>query len=394
MAGRSREDHLLHDGLGVLGVLLQIVAQRRGQGLVDGGRNLVVAQFGLGLSLELRLLHLHRYDSRKTLAEVVAVDVELQLGEHARILGVLLERTGQRTAEARQVRTALDGVDVIYIGVYVLRERIVVLHGHLHRDAVLLGVEVDDLLDDRRAARGVEVLDELLESLLRVEVVLAGLALLVGTLVVEVQADALVQERQLAQAVGQDVVFVFGGMREDRAVGLEGDDRTAVRTFADHLDLRGRGALAVCLAVDLAVAAVDLGDQQRRKRVDARDADAVQTSRDLVAALVELTAGVEHRQHHFERRFALLLVVVGRNASAVVPDGDGVVLVDRHVDVGAVARQRLVDRVVHDLVNQVVETLLADVADVHGGTLAHRFETFKDLNVRRGVFFFLFFNVF
>jgi len=41
-----------------------------------------------------------------------------------------------------------------------------------------------------------------------------------------------------------------------------------------------------------------------------------------------------------------------------------------------------------------VETLLADVADVHGGTLAHRFETFKDLNVRRGVFFFLFFNVF
>ena len=103
---------------------------------------------------------------------------------------------------------------------------------------------------------------------------------------------------------------------------------------------------------------------------------------------------MEHRQHHFERRFALLLVVVGRNASAVVLDGDGVVLVDRHVDVGAVARQRLVDRVVHDLVNQVVETLLADVADVHGGTLAHRFETFKDLNVRRGVFFFLFFNVF
>ena len=98
---------------------------------------------------------------------------------------------------------------------------------------------------------------------------------------------------------------------------------------------------------------MDLGDQQRRKRVDARDADAVQTSRDLVAALVELTAGVEHRQHHFERRFALLLVVVGRNASAVVLD-----------------------------------------ADVHGGTLAHRFETFKDLNVRRGVFFFLFFNVF
>ena len=47
-----------------------------------------------------------------------------------------------------------------------------------------------------------------------------------------------------------------------------------------------------------------------------------------------------------------------------------------------------------DVYKRQVETLLADVADVHGGTLAHRFETFKDLNVRRGVFFFLFFNVF
>ena len=145
--------------------------------------------------------------------------------------------------------------------------------------------------------------------------------------------------------------------------------------------------------VDLAVT-MDLDHQPLRQCVHYGCAHAVQTSRDLVAALVELTAGVEHRQHHFERRFALLLVVVGRNTAAVVPDGDGVVLVDRHVDVGAVARQRLVDRVVHDLVNQVVETLLADVADVHGGTLAHRFEALEDLDVRRGIFFFLFFYVF
>ncbi len=117
---------------------------------------------------------------------------------------------------------------------------------------------------------------------------------------------------------------------------------------------------------------MDLGDQQRRKCVDARDADAVQASRDLVAALVELTARMENRKHDFERRFALLLVVVGRDAAAVVAYGDGVVLVDRHVDVGAIARQRLVDRVVHHLVDQMVETLLADVADVHGGALAHR----------------------
>ena len=160
-------------------------------------------------------------------------------------------------------------------------------------------------------------------------------------------------------------------------VGLERDGGAAVGAFADDLDLRRGGALAVRLAVYLAVAAADLGDQQCRKRVHARYAHAVQAARNLVAALVELAAGMEHRQHHFERRFALLFVVVGRDAAAVVAYGDGVVLVDRHVDVGAVARQRLVDRVVDHLVDQMVQTLLTYVADIHGGALAHRFEALR-----------------
>ena len=189
MAGRGGQNHLLHDRLGVFRVFLEVVAQCRGHGLIDRSGHFVVAQLGLGLSLELRFGHLHRD---------VAVDVELQLGEHSRVLGVFLERARQRAAESRQVRAAFDGVDVVHVGVYVLREGVVVLHGHFDRNAVLLGVEVDDLLDDRRAARGVEVLDELLEALFRIVVVLVRLALLVRPAVVEVQVDALVQECQLA----------------------------------------------------------------------------------------------------------------------------------------------------------------------------------------------------
>lgn len=78
--------------------------------------------FGLGLPFELRLCDLDRNYGRQTLAEVVAVDIELEFGEHARILGVFLERAGQGAAETRQVRTAFDRVDIIDVGVYVLRE--------------------------------------------------------------------------------------------------------------------------------------------------------------------------------------------------------------------------------------------------------------------------------
>ena len=90
------------------------------------------------------------------------------------------------------------------------------------------------------------------------------------------------------------------------------------------------------------------------ERVDHRDADAVQTARDLVAVVVELAAGVEHRQHDFGGRSAAL-VHVDRNAAAVVDDRDRVVDVDGDVDLGAEAGERLVDRVVDDLVDEVMQ---------------------------------------
>src|SRR5690606_32983971 len=69
------------------------------------------------------------------------------------------------------------------------------------------------------------------------------------------------------------------------------------------------------------------------------------------------------------------------DAATVVPDGDRVVLVDLHLDAVAVARERLVHGVVHDLVDEVVEAAHADVADVHRGALADGFEPFENLDV-------------
>jgi hypothetical protein len=56
----------------------------------------------------------------------------------------------------------------------------------------------------------------------------------------------------------------------------------------------------------------------------------------------------------------------------------------RDVDRGRVAGHRLVDRVVDDLVDQVVQAPLAGGSDVHAGTLADRVETFENSD-RAGV---------
>ena len=57
-----------------------------------------------------------------------------------------------------------------------------------------------------------------------------------------------------------------------------------------------------------------------------------------------------------ERGLAGLGLNVDGDAAAVVGDGDGVALVDSHNDVLTVACQRLVDRVVDDLIDQMVQS--------------------------------------
>ncbi len=118
------------------------------------------------------------------------------------------------------------------------------------------------------------------------------------------------------------------------------------------------------------------------ERVDDRDADAVQAAGDLVAAAVaELAAGVEDGQHDLGRRAPLFLHRLDRDAAAVVLDRAAVVRVEDDADAVAVAGERLVDRVVDDLVDQVVQTARAGRADVHAGAFANRFEALEDGDV-------------
>ena len=76
------------------------------------------------------------------------------------------------------------------------------------------------------------------------------------------------------------------------------------------------------------------------------------------------------------------MVLLGRNAAAVVVDADDVAGLDRDKDSCAVSCQRLVDRVVHDLINKVMQTRNRGGADVHAGALAHGFQSLEDLDLR------------
>src|SRR5688572_33298501 len=94
--------------------------------------------------------------------------------------------------------------------------------------------------------------------------------------------------------------------------------------------------------------------------------------------MLELPAGMQHGEDHFERAFFRGWMFVDRNAAAVVGDGDrAAVRVQRDNDVRSEAVHGFVDRVVENLPDQVVQAGRADAADVHAGPLTYRLQPFE-----------------
>src|SRR5206468_2664154 len=98
--------------------------------------------------------------------------------------------------------------------------------------------------------------------------------------------------------------------------------------------------------------------------------------REFEDVLEDVGVGVERDLGAAAVGDARLLELGLRNATAVVLDGHRVVEVDDNIDPRAVSREMLVDRVVDDLVHEVMQTrAVIGIADVHAGALANTFET-------------------
>ena len=77
----------------------------------------------------------------------------------------------------------------------------------------------------------------------------------------------------------------------------------------------------------------------------------------------------------------LLFVHISRNSTPVIQNGDGIVLVHRHLDTVAETSQGLIDGVVDHLIYQVVQAPLADVTNIHGRTLSDCLQALQHLYI-------------
>src|SRR5690606_13903557 len=191
--------------------------------------------------------------------------------------------------------------------------------------------------------------------------------------------EALVEEGHLLKARPQRLVVELDRLK---GVGARPEsDRRAVLLRRLALRKRRLWNTVLVLLPPHVTLATHLHEQFARERVDDGDTDAVQTARDGVAATAELSTGVQDCQHDLDGRLLFLLVLRDGDAATVVDDPDAAIGEHRHVDGVAVSGERLIDRVVDNLINEVVKAAGTGRADVHTGAFANRFESLKNLDL-------------
>jgi hypothetical protein len=425
-------DHLVHDQSRLL--LLPLL------GGGEEGRQLLLDDLGddlpdrrgtqdlLGLSLELGFLEAdgdHGGESREGVVLLDLLVLRVELHAPGLRLDLFAQGLDQGLLEAGHVRAPLGSGDDVDEGT----QRGLVLgapaQGDVHGAAALdLGGDHVPLLVQDRDGLGVvatalqsdhvgdllvgrEVLGELRDpTLVPIGTVLGLLRGAFRSPVRDGDAESRHQERGLAGAPGQFLGGEVGALDEDlgvRPVAHPGAGHAALR-LGDHPQLGravGRGERCrrspdgigahpvVEHARDPAAEAHGIGPARTihldveagGQGIDHGGAHAVQTTGGGVGAAAELPAGMQLGVDDLDTVQTGARFLVHRNATTVIADLDGAVVVQHHFDVLAVAAEGLVHRVVEDLPQAVHEPTRIRGADVHARSLADGLESFEDLEV-------------
>ncbi len=173
---------------------------------------------------------------------------------------------------------------------------------------------------------------------------------------------------------------------------MEGDGGTGILGLPYHLNRRNGLTLGILLNKDFALT-VNFRNEEVAQGVDAGNTYTVQTAGNFIAIFVELTAGVQHGEHHFQGAAMFFLMHACRNTTAIILHADGIVFQNLDIYAIAVAGHGFIDTVVYHLIHQVMQAALANVSNIHGRALADGLQAFQHLDTVCGILLFRHFHL-
>ena len=279
------------------------------------------------------------------------------------------------------MRSALLGVDVVCERDDVFVISVVILHGDFNR------YRVEFLFKIKNVAYGFFVFVKVFHVFDDTAVILQFVARFSAlSLILENDFKPLVEERKIAQCASYGVVIEFRRFKNFR-IGFKSDSRTGKRRIFQSLQTGSRHASVVFLT-EVFTLLINVYRSGFGKRVDGFETYAVKPGRDHISAAAEFAARVGFRHDDFDRGHAFFFVYSGRNASSVIHNGAGTVLVDGYGYGVAIACESLVDRIVDNFFDKMVQTSRVGRRDVHTRSFPDVFKPFENLNLIGAVILF------
>src|SRR5699024_6750071 len=101
--------------------------------------------------------------------------------------------------------------------------------------------------------------------------------------------------------------------------------------LADDLDFALGNSAFKTEIIYLAIS-MNIDIEMFRQSIDNRCTDTVYATGNFITTTAEFPAGVQNRHNYFQCRTACFLLLIDRNAAAIVFDGDAVILFNDHLN--------------------------------------------------------------
>ncbi len=383
LPGALGQDGFLQDQLRHLGILLQIDGQPFRHDTVHRASRLRIAQASLGLPSQLGLADLHADDRGQPFPDILAGQIALGILQKLVLSGIIIKSLGHGAFKPRQMGPAFMGVDIIDKTVTIFGIGIAVLERHFHLNSVFHSFTIDNILINGRIAP-VQILDKFFDAAL---IVIYFGPDRVFSLVRQCNFQPLCQKSRFPKPDLKRLKIEFGRFK-NLLVRKERDGRSGQVRFAgaDHLQGIAHFSLLISLSVQLSFAA-DRYLQPLGKRVDDGRAHAVKSSGYLVSAAAEFTSCMQDGEYHFHRRLSRLMVDSRGDAPSVILHCNGIIFMYGHLNMTAVSGQRFINGIIHDLIDQMMQSSEGDVINIHSGPFPDRLKSFQDLDLVRAIFY-------
>ena len=343
-----------------------------------------IIQLGLGLALKAGIRMLDGDDRCHAVADIGTGKIAVLLLQAAQLAGVAVQDLGKCGLETCQVGAALRIIDIVAEAQDIFVILVDILEGAFHCDPFRFSLEGDNVRD--RFLGFIHLADETDDAVGFME----GLCLrgLRPPVLID-DGQGRVQIGRLVQAA-LDILLPETGLFKDLGIGqeidpgpglfspdLSHDRQQAVLQFCD------RDAPFIGILIDQSALGY-LNGQAFGQGIDDRRAHAVQAAAGLVGIVVKFAAGMERSENDTLGADAQF-VHTDRDAASVVRYRTGPVRFQCDGDRIAEARQVFVHRVVHDLIDQVIQSPGGYRADIHARPGPDRFQAFQDPDAARVV---------